>query len=155
MSIYSVNILSIGQALKGGNVNILKRDFLGLLLIWQMFDIIVWMGGGEMTPSRRNLVPNTVNPSRQRSCNQRVRCLQLSGSRALMNLQNGLVLCYMNLIKIFSIILVGFYHNRVCKQIIKHFLKTTYYFPFYFLIFINFYTLTCKKDINILDLIFI
>ena len=45
--------------------------------------LIVWVGGNALALNRRNSLPCTVRTSRQRSCNQRVGCLQELGSRAL------------------------------------------------------------------------
>ena len=45
--------------------------------------LIVCVGGNALAPNRRNSLPCTVRTSRQRSCNQRVGCLQQLGSRAL------------------------------------------------------------------------
>ncbi len=44
--------------------------------------LIVWVGEITWPSNRHNSVPCTVKTSRQRSCNQRVSCLQYLGSRA-------------------------------------------------------------------------
>ncbi len=53
-----------------------------LLLLCQMRNIDSMKRGNALASNRRNSVPCTVRTSRQRSCNQRVGCLQWLGSRA-------------------------------------------------------------------------
>ena len=53
-----------------------KAKKLYLLLLCQMRDINSMSRGNALAPNRHNSVPCTVRTSRQRSCNQRVGCLQ-------------------------------------------------------------------------------
>ena len=54
-----------------------------LLLLYLMRDIKSMRRGNALSLNRRTSLPCTVRTSRQRSCNQRVGCLKLLGSRAL------------------------------------------------------------------------
>ncbi len=58
------------------------RKILYLLLLCQVRDINCMSRGNALAQNRNNSIPCTVRTSIQRSCNQRVGCMQQLGSRA-------------------------------------------------------------------------
>ena len=66
------------------NCVIAKDDTSCTYCYYVIFDtLIVWVWWNALAKNRSNSVPCTVGTSRQKSCNQRVGCLQWLGSRLL------------------------------------------------------------------------